>query len=69
MITCVRSSILYMWLLGIKSEYDLKMPQSHTADQQTAIQEGLLSVTSKSMCTQYWLTACLKACQGKSVVR
>ena len=22
------------------------------------IQEGLLSVTSKSMCTKYWLTAC-----------
>ena len=22
------------------------------------IQEGLLSVTSKSMCTEYWLTSC-----------
>ena len=27
------------------------------------IQEGLLSVTSKCVCTEYWLT--YKACQGK----
>ena len=34
------------------------------------IQEGLLSVTSESMCTKYWLTACsVEACPGKSVVR
>ena len=32
------------------------------------IQEGLLSVTSESMCTNYWLTA-YQACPGKSVVR
>ena len=32
------------------------------------IQEGLLSVTSESMCMNYWLTAC-SACPGKSVVR
>ena len=34
------------------------------------IQEGLLSVTGKSMCTKYWLTALLvKLAQEKSVVR
>ena len=32
------------------------------------IQEGLLSVTSKSMCTKYWLTAC-SSLPGKSVLR
>ena len=32
------------------------------------IQEGLLSVTSKSMCTKYWLTAC-SSLPRKSVVR
>ena len=32
------------------------------------IQEGLLSVTSESMCTKYWWTAC-QTCPGKSVVR
>ena len=32
------------------------------------IQEGLLSVTSESMCTNYWLTAC-SSLPGKSVVR
>ena len=33
-------------------------------------QEGLLSVTSESMCTKYWLTALLvQACPGKGVVR
>ena len=33
------------------------------------IQEGLLSVTSESMCTKYWLTSS-QACPGKkSVVR
>ena len=33
------------------------------------IQEGLLSFTSESMCTKYWLTACLfKLAQEKSVV-
>ena len=29
------------------------------------IQEGLLSVTSKSMCTKYWLTACLSFLRKK----
>ena len=29
------------------------------------IQEGLLSVTSESMCTKYWLTACSKLAQEK----
>ena len=33
------------------------------------IQEGLLSVTSKSMCTKYWLTTKSKLAQEKSVVR
>ena len=32
------------------------------------IQEGLLSVTSESMCTNYWLTACSSR-PGKIVVR
>ena len=32
------------------------------------IQEGLSSVTSESMCTNYWLTACW-GCLGKSVVK
>ena len=32
------------------------------------IQEGLLSVTSESMCTKYWLTTC-SSLPGKSVVR
>ena len=32
------------------------------------IQEGLLSVTSESMCTNYWLTAC-SSLPRKSVVR
>ena len=32
-------------------------------------QEGLLSVTSESMCTNYWLTQLVQACPGKSVVR
>ena len=32
------------------------------------IQEGLLSVTSESMCTKYWLTAC-SSLPRKSVVR
>ena len=32
------------------------------------IQKGLLSVTSESMCTMYWLTAC-KLAHEKSVVR
>ena len=34
-------------------------------------QEGLLAVTSESMCTKYWLTACpgkSQACPGKNVV-
>ena len=35
----------------------------------TVIQEGLLSVTSESMCTKYWLTACSSLPQEKSVVR
>ena len=33
------------------SEYEQEILPSH-------IQEGLLSVTSESMCTNYWLTAC-----------
>ena len=33
------------------------------------IQEGLLSVTSKSMCMKYWLTACSSLPRKKSVVR
>ena len=33
------------------------------------IQEGLLSVTSESMCTKYWLTACSSLPRKKSVVR
>ena len=33
------------------------------------IQEGLLSVSSKSMCTKYWLTACSSMLRKKSVVR
>ena len=33
------------------------------------IQEGLLSDTSKSICTEYWLTAWSKHAQEKSVVR
>ena len=32
------------------------------------IQEGLLSVTSQSMCTQYWLTASEKAWLGELTV-
>ena len=32
------------------------------------IQERSVSVTSESMCTKYWSTAC-QACPGKSVVR
>ena len=35
-----------------------------------SIQEGLLSVTSESMCTKYWLTAYLvKLSHEKCVVR
>ena len=33
------------------------------------IQEGLLSATSESMCTKYWLTACSSLPRKKSVVR
>ena len=33
------------------------------------VQEGLLSVTSESMCTEYWLAAYSKLAQEKSVVR
>ena len=31
--------------------------------------EGLLSTTSESMCTKYWLTACSSLPKEKSVVR
>ena len=31
----------------------------HSPSSHWIIQEGLLSVTSESMCTKYWLTACL----------
>ena len=31
---------------------------SHSSPFRWIIQEGLLSITSKSMCTKYWLTAC-----------
>ena len=30
------------------------------------IQEGLLSVTSGSMCMKYWLTALSQVCPGKN---
>ena len=33
------------------------------------IQEGLLSVTRESICTEYWLTAQSKLAQEKRVVR
>ena len=33
------------------------------------IQEGLLSVTSESMCTKYWLTTLLSLPRKKSVIR
>ena len=33
------------------------------------IQERLLSVTSESMCTEYWLTAQSKLAQEESMVR
>ena len=33
------------------------------------IQEGLLSVTSKSMCTVYWISIKFKLAKEKSVVR
>ena len=41
---------------------------SHSPPFRYFIQEGLLSVTSESMCTNYWLTL-VQACPGKSVVR
>ena len=40
----------------------------HTPPFRWVIQEGLLSVTSESMCTKYWLTAC-SSLPRKSVVR
>ena len=33
------------------------------------IQEGLLSVTSESMCTKYWLTTCSNLPRKKGMVR
>ena len=41
----------------------------HSPPFRWTIQEGLLSVTSESMCTKYWLTACSSFCPEKSVVR
>ena len=41
---------------------------SHSPPFRSIIQEGLLSVTSESMCTKYWLTAC-SSLPRKSVVR
>ena len=41
---------------------------SHSPPFHWVIQEGLLSVTSESMCAKYWLTAC-SSLPRKSVVR
>ena len=41
----------------------------HSPPFRWCIQEGLLSVTSESMCTNCWLTACSSLSRKKSVVR
>ena len=42
---------------------------SHSPPFRWIIQKWLLSVTSESMCTKYWLTACLSLPRKKSEIR
>ena len=58
----VASSILTL------SHTFVEIVYGHSPPFRWIIQEGLLSVTSKSMCTKYWLTACSSLPRKKSVV-
>ena len=48
-------------------EIDHEKFLNHSPPFRCFIQEGLLSVTSESMCTNYWLTALVQACPWKGV--
>ena len=55
-------------VLYFPGDWSWKNFYGHSPPFRWIIQEGLLSVTSESMCMKYWLTACSN-CPGKSVVR
>ena len=56
--------------IRVGSNTFVEIDHGHSTPFYWIIQEGLLSVTSESMCTKYWLTALLvEACPEKSVVR